>query len=365
MPRRFQKRSLNKEELDQIIINLSKFKLSTIHLEALAFGLNFIPTPTKTEELNILMDCKIFERTIRLNHYHRNTPNNQNYVPRPFAKPTGWTPPPTRCQPLGEFIHITQHKIKEITPRRLNTKKNFKSSYIQAVKELGKNTDIIIRKADKGGKIVILNRSDYIEEGLRQLNNCEFYKPLKTNLTLKFNEEITKFLNYTSKNNLLDPDTVKYLKTKYPRTPVFYMLPKIHKPNNPGRPIVSAVNSPTEKISQFLDYHLKEEVKKANSFIQDTTDFLRKIQEIPKLNEETILCMADVTSLYTSIPHNLAMTTCKKALQNRDDKTVHSWILLRFLNFILKKNCFIFNNKYYLQNQGISMGTKAAPSIFL
>jgi hypothetical protein len=28
----------------------------------------------------------------------------------------------------------------------------------------------------------------------------------------------------------------------------FYLLPKIHKKNNPGRPIVSANGHPTEKI---------------------------------------------------------------------------------------------------------------------
>jgi hypothetical protein len=32
-----------------------------------------------------------------------------------------------------------------------------------------------------------------------------------------------------------------------------YFLPKIHKPDNPGRPIVSACGCPTELISSFLD----------------------------------------------------------------------------------------------------------------
>ena len=44
------------------------------------------------------------------------------------------------------------------------------------------------------------------------------------------------------------------------RSPFFYILPKIHKETNenlplkyPGRPIVSACNSPTENIWKYID----------------------------------------------------------------------------------------------------------------
>ena len=35
----------------------------------------------------------------------------------------------------------------------------------------------------------------------------------------------------------------------------FYILLKIHKTENPGRPIVSSNSHPTERLSQFVDYH--------------------------------------------------------------------------------------------------------------
>ena len=44
----------------------------------------------------------------------------------------------------------------------------------------------------------------------------------------------------------------KLLRPVNSRTPVFYVLPKIHKTNNPGRPVVSSVNSHT-KISAYVD----------------------------------------------------------------------------------------------------------------
>ena len=38
-----------------------------------------------------------------------------------------------------------------------------------------------------------------------------------------------------------------------------YFLPKIHKRlhNVPGRPVILNCGTPTEKCSEFLDYHLK------------------------------------------------------------------------------------------------------------
>ena len=68
-----------------------------------------------------------------------------------------------------------------------------------------------------------------------------------------------------------------------PKTPKFYTLPKIHKPNNPGRPVISSINCHTAKISQFVDYHLQDAVTKLPSYIKDTTDFINKIKDVQTL----------------------------------------------------------------------------------
>ena len=47
------------------------------------------------------------------------------------------------------------------------------------------------------------------------------------------------------------------LQTKNPKLPSFCLLPKIHKPNNPDRPIVNNIGSVTERISAFVDKLLR------------------------------------------------------------------------------------------------------------
>ncbi len=72
--------------------------------------------------------------------------------------------------------------------------------------------------------------------------------------------------------------TKEYLLSDGLRTPLFYMLPKIHKnlQNPPGRGIESCNSCPTEKISQLSDIIMNEFVKLLPSYIKDTTDFLQK-----------------------------------------------------------------------------------------
>jgi hypothetical protein len=49
------------------------------------------------------------------------------------------------------------------------------------------------------------------------------------------------------------------------------------------RPIVSANGHPTEKISEFVDFHLRQHVEALPSFIKDTTDYLQKMAALNPL----------------------------------------------------------------------------------
>ena len=53
---------------------------------------------------------------------------------------------------------------------------------------------------------------------------------------------------------------------------------------------------------------------KIPSYNQDTSDFLRKLQDLPALPDNTLLDSLDVFSLYTNLPHAEGIDTCRKAL---------------------------------------------------
>ena len=51
-----------------------------------------------------------------------------------------------------------------------------------------------------------------------------------------------------------------------------YTVPKIHKLDPPGRPIISGNGCPTEKISIFVDSFLQPLAMTLDSYVQDDID---------------------------------------------------------------------------------------------
>ena len=161
---------------------------------------------------------------------------------------------------------------------------------------------------------------------------------------------------------LIDEKTYIYLTfNPNPRARRFYILPKIHKQGNPGRPIISSNGHPTERISEFVDYHLKL-VQTLPSYIKDTTHFLLQLQNLGSLPENAILVTLDVSSLYTNIPYKEGEDTCRHFLNTRPLKSIPTERICDLIRMILGMNNFSFNGQHFLQTHGTAMGTRMAPS---
>ena len=124
----------------------------------------------------------------------------------------------------------------------------------------------------------------------------------------------------------------------------------------PGRPVISNSGFYTENISAFLDFHLKP-------YIKDTNDFLRKLQNLPKLPDDVILCTIDVVGLYPNIPNEEGLLFLKKALDKRRNKTVSTESLIELAELVLRNNYFEFNDRFKKQKEDTAIGTKFAPPL--
>ena len=97
-----------------------------------------------------------------------------------------------------------------------------------------KRNDIIICNAVKGGAVVILDVKDYIKEADRQLSDEHFNKKLPKDATLLHGELVNNAIEHIKNRNLISEKLANGLKVSDPRTPLFYLLPKVHKINNPA-----------------------------------------------------------------------------------------------------------------------------------
>ena len=142
-----------------------------------------------------------------------------------------------------------------------------------------------------------------------------------------------------------------------------YFLPKIHKRlfNVPGRPVISNCGTPTEKVSEYLDFCLKPIMQNGWSYVKDSSDFKHKIKKLGKLYGNITLVTADVVALYPSVPHEDGLETLRERLIKIEDlKLPISDISIN--EFVLKNNIFELNGKFKQQFAGTAIGTKFAPS---
>ena len=230
-----------------------------------------------------------------------------------------------------------------------------------AMEELAKRKDFIITNADKGGAVVITDTDSYIKEANRQLSDKASYKQLTQDPTLQHNRMVNQTIERFKNEKLLPQKIADGLKITNPKTPKFYISPKIHKPNNPGRPVINSIECHTSEISRFVDHHLQPVVKQIPSYIKDTNHFINKVNNF-SVPVNSILVTMDVRSLYTSIPNNEGIAATKKRYDSYIHKTIPTKIITTFLALILTLNNFVFNSKFYLQIKGCAMGTICAPA---
>ena len=173
----------------------------------------------------------------------------------------------------------------------------------KALENLRNYDDIVIKQADKGSAVVILDRDKYVAEAMRQLNDSEVYISLRDDSTADMIRKVNERVEKLHSDRYISQSTPQYLMATNDTTAGrSYLLPKIHKQNCPGRPAISGCNTSTEKISAFVDSKLKPLVSQIPSFVKDTNHFLNKLKAMGKFPDGAILVTIDVVGLYSPYP---------------------------------------------------------------
>ena len=348
-------------QLGRSVVNLSSITLTQSQLEVLEKGLTFCPTPNHMNIVQIWDDLEKFFRRLRLKKHFEGAPESEDPYKGKFRNPSMWSP--AEGADVNLELYIKSIKMDTLLQAPVSVRHhNLSKNQYKGLNELCTNPHITLKKADKGSAVVCMNTSDYVHEVMRQLSTVENYQQLDHDPTIDYSREIREVLWDLLNDDLIDDDMMEYLDVEKARPGRFYILPKIHKPLIPGRPICSSNNHPTERISEFVDYHIRKYVFSLPSYVRDTQDFINKIKAVGSLPEDTLLVTMDVTSLYTSIPNQLGIQAVLDQIQNDPSAPIPSRHMEKLMNLILERNHFTFNGKLYLQTGGTAMGTRFAPS---
>ena len=195
------------------------------------------------------------------------------------------------------------------------------------MKSLSDDNELHISKFDRNNTTVLMNMTDYIEAGTNHLNSPHYVKINQDN-TSNIVNEIENIAQKLYTNSEIDLHTYKFLISySNAKHGNMYFLPKIHKIDPdlikktfkegfsqteiqiPMRPIINKCSSPTRRIEKFLDLIFKPLLRKESFYIQDTKDFITRIESL-ELKDDCILVAYDVTSMYT----NMRITDLQKTL---------------------------------------------------
>ncbi|CAB4026981.1 Hypothetical predicted protein [Paramuricea clavata] len=255
--------------------------------------------------------------------------------------------------------------------------KNLSRLEEKALKSLRGNKDILITKADKGNAVVVMNRADYQNQVNEMLEDKNIYTHItdkRRNPTSKTELELQDRLLRLKDTGHLTENQYKSLRPSDSYPAAFYGLPKIHKipliekvdhftvdtnVKIPMRPINSCIGSPNYQVSKHLASVLKH-LYEGDHAVRNSKDFVDFVMTQTVEPDEQIVSF-DVTSLFTSIPVDLALKIVKEELENTEIWKEHTKLTIEqiysLLAFVLKNSFFVFNGKHYHQISGCAMGS--------
>lgn len=357
-------------------MNLSSTNLLQSEIDLLSKGLKFTPTPGTNSEFT-KADIHDFTRRVRLKEYFLDYSNNDDSI---VSNPRNFTPERGRDTFLDNFVdYVNNIPVGQVNRKRIRSNLNKREKI--ALKRLRSRKSIIIKEADKGSGVVIMDKSFY-KQKISEMLNDSTYNQIDNSLDKKTMTKIKHLIGNT--DSTLTEKEIEYLTKFEMKTSQFYGLPKIHKSEliakavkeqndvcirltNPDdlkfRPIVAGPACPTHRISDLLDKLLRPFIKHVKSYVRDDLDFLNHLPN--QVDNSDFLVTMDISSLYSNIDHDLG----RKAIAYWLEKHPHDLhnrftksFVLESMEIILNNNNFLFDGQEYIQMFGTAMGTKFAPT---
>lgn len=393
--RRSNHRSLRKSRKQKFTIsyaktcvkNFSNYNITDTEYIVLSKGMKFVPQISNKHVYLKQSLMSSFNKLARNMRCKYELDDGHDYQIHPFYVHSDYTPP-VASNAIENYIFKTKMEISDMTIRKFPH--NMSKKEWKALKKLQQNKEIVIKSADKTKTIVIQNKSNYIEEGQRQLSE-KYYTKIEHPTTENIQHSVLDLINKLFNQDLIDEMTYKYLTMNFKPTPgIIYFLPKIHKlPQNildsenynntglliPSRPIVSQINSCTQRIGRLADIFLLPLVQQQYTYLKDTKDLINKIESLQfdtcEENDNIILATYDITSMYTNMTIEELLEAVRNTLENCPNINELNFKLpfigitnvVDILRLQLQNNEFCFGKNVYKQTIGCSMGAVSSPEV--
>ena len=227
-----------------------------------------------------------------------------------------------------------------------------------AAKELRDDDRIIVRRADKASVYVILDREEYLQKLNAILHDDSKFEKVKKDTTDTLKAKVNRLI--TSANAVTGGIHFSKIVGEY--APGYaYGNVKTHKPDNPLRPIISQVTTPTYRLAKRLNELLQPYLPSGYSLrsVDEFLDILRTRQP------NGTLASIDVESLFTNVPLEATIPIILRMVY--ENPKVAPLQLSRNILEQMLKACTTESpfrgpdGQLYRQKDGVAMGSPLGP----
>lgn len=232
------------------------------------------------------------------------------------------------------------------------------SVVIKSLRKKVSTNNLVITKADKGNTVVIATKTDYHNKITDFLNSADF-EILKKDPTVIFNTEVKNIVRST--DSVLKNTHLAYILPMNPLPPRLYGFYKLHKQEEPIRPVVSYTSAPAYKLAKKANTIFKSLTKFNPKYtIRNSQELINNIKDVP-VPENASLISFDVKNLFSNIPIKECMNIIDEILCTSHLDAQEIIDLKAIFKVCLDQNYFIYNGNTYKQKDGLAMGSPLSP----
>lgn len=379
------------------VINLSSTKILTEgHIGIFQRGPKFVPTPPKADLAEFQKDYVLWKNRLRWAYHHQfgklekvpvpveaiqiepsqeaeDSPNAMKLLVAEKGlckeKKSQYSAPLNQNHALELFLHKLDLGIKD-HKERTSSGDNLTKEERAALKDIRSWSDVIVRPYDKGIGYIVDDVVNYEERVKKEILDPQNYKVVEDAATdiVEINSRIKDWVEKYPES--LSDKLRDWIVNENATCGYYYMLYKAHKPEKgyPGRLITSACGSPTEHLSQWIEFHLGPLMDTLPYRIKDSSHFhrnvhaynaIRKTQDDPKT---IIHCSWDIEKMYPNILNDLGIKSCTELLDKRPENFPSTESIIEAIKITLEENIAQFGDIVTKQTEGTAMGPSHACS---
>ena len=325
------------------LLNLSSRILTIEEEEALRYGLehHILPSKVNTDDLKVNLEKATWIASKQL--------EDGEPVPHEFR------------QKIIHAVHSFINTARNVCGSKLNRRKHL------ILKRLASDNTIKICKFDKGTGVCILNHSDYIKKLESIVNDTSKFQKVQLDETkpkdhpvVKKHEKVKRYIKKYLTNEHFDESTISKMNPGSAPGKL-YGLVKVHKENNPLRPVCSMVGTPEHCLAKFLDKIIKPHIPN-QKMLNSTKNFLDRLDAFDIKPGDKMVSF-DVVSLFTNVPLIYTINLISDYIYSSDSPPPFSKTVFKNMMKTATQGYFLFDNILYQQIDGVIMGSPLGPTL--